>query len=528
MSQPHFPFVLDYLLLGCVQSVFDAVAEAPHDCEVEFLFAHLVFDSRVDAWIVVHFDDFGASVHVLEIDAVEAVPDEVRDAQRRFHDAVRNTFDGEAVEHAADFFLVRAFPVVDLPVVFCHVVLAGVNGAAVENADSPVEFRGRVFLGDEQVAVLEHGVENLFEFLFVVRLFDAEAEAGIRRLDDHRESEFLGERIAVFAVDDDCFWGRNFTDGHQFLQINFVRTAQNAVGVVDDGDAFALGAARERVGVVVDVRRFADEYGVEFAYAVVVLFGDEFYAESGFLGGLDEVADGLLVAWRFLFVGVYEYAEVVKVIVTLGGYEAVLFEVFNGELVHQILVRFRDFIDADGADALDEPFLLEYELGAKQRGLEDAVEFLGKFQVLGAHVLTEVDGQHEFRACQLVEALLDKLVNVVADDFHDGRCLEVADVLYVRNHLVAASFGQQAHVVALALVTVVAAKVKDADVFLRGVFVVGKVVFGRDDFCFGDVKLPVLRIVHDDDFFHNCARVVRRSCRWPRVLRPLGKSDIKL
>lgn len=352
-------------MLGCVQPVFDAVAEAPHDCEVEFLFAHLVFDSRVDAWIVVHFDDFGAPVYVLEVNAVEAVPDEVRDAQSRFNDAVRHAFDGQAIEHPADFFLVGAFPVVDLPVVLGHVVFAGVNGAPVQDADSPVEFRGRKFLGDEQVAVLEHRVENLFQFLFVVRLFDAEAEARIRSLDDHGEAEFLGERVAVFAVDDDCLGCRNFSDGHQFLQVNFVGTAENAVGIVDDGDAFALGAARERVGVVVDVCRFADEDGVEFAYAVVVFFGDEFHAEACFLGGLDEVVDGLLVAWRFLFVGVHEDAEVVEVVVALGCYKAVLLEVFDGELVHHILVRFGNFVDADGADALDEPFLLEYEFGAE-------------------------------------------------------------------------------------------------------------------------------------------------------------------
>lgn len=109
-----------------------------------------------------------------------------------------------------------------------------------------------------------------------------------------------------------------------------------------------------------------------------------------------------------------------------------------------------------------------------------------------------------------MQALLDKFVDVVADDFYDGRGLEVADVFYVRDDLVTAGFRQKTHVVALALVTVVTAKVKNADVFLSGVFVVGKVVFGRNDFCFGDVKLPVLWIVHDDDFFHNVARVVRQ------------------
>lgn len=246
-----------------------------------------------------------------------------------------------------------------------HVVLAGVNGAPVQDADSPVEFRGRKFLGDEQVAVLEHRVENLFQFLFVVRLFDAEAEARIRSLDDHGEAEFLGERVAVFAVDDDCLGCRNFSDGHQFLQVNFVGTAKNAVGIVDDGDAFALGAASECVSVMVDVCRFADEDGVEFAYAVVVLLGYQFHAETRFLRGLDEVVDGLLVAWRFLFVGVDEDSEVVEVVVALCGDKAVLLEVFDGELVHQILVRLGDFIDADGADTLDEPLLLEYELGAE-------------------------------------------------------------------------------------------------------------------------------------------------------------------
>lgn len=298
--------MLNHFLLGGVEPVFDAVAEAPHHGEVKFLFAHLVFDARVNARVVVHFDDFGAAVDFLEVHAVEAVPDEVRDAQSRFNDAVRHAFDGQAIEHPADFFLVGAFPVVDLPVVLGHVVFAGVNGAPVQDADSPVEFRGRKFLGDEQVAVLEHRVENLFQFLFVVRLFDAEAEARIRSLDDHGEAELLGERFAVFAVDDDCLGCRNFSDGHQFLQINFVRTAQNAVGIVDDGDAFALGSACKGVSVVVDVRRFADEDGVKFTYAVVILLGNQFYAEARFLGGFDEVVYGLLVAWRFLFVGVDE------------------------------------------------------------------------------------------------------------------------------------------------------------------------------------------------------------------------------
>ena len=255
--------------------------------------------------------------------------------------------------------------------------------------------------------------------------------------------------------------------------------------------------------MVVHVRRLADEYGVEFAYAVVVLLGDELHAESRILRSLDEVVDGLLVARRFHFVGIHEDAEVVHVVFALRGGVARLLEVLDGELVHHLLVRLGDFVDADGADALDEPLLLEYELGAEQRGLENAVEFLREFQVLGAYVLAEVDGEHEFGAGQLVQALLDEFVDVVADDFHDGRGLEVADVLDVRDDLVAARLGKQAYIVALALVAVVAAKVEYAHALLGGKFRIGQVIFCRYDFGFGDVEFPVFRIVDDNDLFHN-------------------------
>ena len=166
-------------------------------------------------------------------------------------------------------------------------------------------------------------------------------------------------------------------------------------------------------------------------------------------------------------------------------------------------MRLWNFVDADGADALDEPLLLEYELGAEQRCLENAVELLRKLQVLGAHVLAEVDGEHEFRAGELVQALLDEFVDVVADDFHDGGGLEVADVLDVRDDLVATRLGKQAHVVTLALVAVVAAQVKNAHAPLRGELRIGEVVLCRYDFGFGNMELPMLWIVYDNYFFHD-------------------------
>ena len=464
-------------MLGRVHAVLDAVAQALHDGEVDFLFADEVLDAVVDTRVVVHLDNDRVAVDFLEVHAVEPVTDEACHAERRLHDAVGYALDGQAVPLAAGSLFVLAIPVINLPVVLGHVVLAGVKRLAVEDADSPVEVGGREFLRDEQVAVLEHRVENFFELFLVVRLLDAETETRIGRLDDHGEAEFFSERVAVLAVHDNRLGGGNLAYGHEFLQVDLVGTTQDAVGVVDDGDAFALGAARERVGVVVHVRRLADENGVEFAYAVVVLLGDELHAESRILRSLDEVVDGLLVARRFHFVGVHEDAEVVHVVFALGGGVARLLEVLDGELVHHLLVCFGDFVDADGADALDEPFLLEHELGAEQRGLEYAVEFLRELQVLGAHVLAEVDGEHEFGAGQLVQALLDELVDIVADDFYDGRGLEIADVLDVRDDLVAASLSKQAYIVAFALVAVVAAQVEYAHALLGGKVGIGQVIF---------------------------------------------------
>ena len=465
-SQEHFPFVLLDLLLGGVLAVLDAVAQAPHHGEINLLFADLVFDTVVNARVVIHFNHDRVTVDFFEVNAVEPITDKACNAERCFHNSVRHAFDREAIPLAASFVLVFAIPVVYLPVVLGHVVFAGVERLAVENADSPVEIRGRKFLRNQKVAVLEHRVENLFEFFLVVRLFDAHAKAGIWSLDDHGEAEFLRERVAVFAVGDNRLRCGNLADRHEFLQINFIGTTQDAVGIVDDGDAFALGAACKRIRVVVDVRRFANEDGVEFAYAVVVGLGDHLHAETRFLSGLDKELDGFLIARRLDFFGVREDAQVVNIFFGLGRHKAFFLEVFDGELIDHVLVRFGNFVNADRADGLDEPFLLEHELGAKQRGLEKAVKRLRKFQVLWAHVLPEVNRKYELRSGEFAEALLDEFVDIVADDFHDGRSLEVADILDVRDDLVTACFGKQAHVIALALVAVVLAQVKNADVFL--------------------------------------------------------------
>ena len=101
---------------------------------------------------------------------------------------------------------------------------------------------------------------------------------------------------------------------------------------------------------------------------------------------------------------------------------------------------------------------------------------------------------------------------------------EVADVLDVRDDLVTARFGKQANIIPLALVAVVLAQVENANVFLCCKFGISKVVFCRDDFGFGNVKLPILWRVHDNYFFHNVCTCgvfmakLRRACQKPLLL----------
>ena len=362
-----------------------------------------------------------------------------------------------------------------------HVVFAGVERLAVQNAHAPVEFRRREFLGNQQVAVLEHFIENLLQFFFISRLLHAHRKARIGRLDHHGESYFLRERVAVFGVGDNGLRRMNLGGLHEFLQVHLIGTAQNAVRVVNHRNALRLRTARETVSIMVHVRGFADEYGVEFTYARVILLGYHLHTESRFFGSLDKVLNRLRIARRLYFVGVRKNTQVVQVIFFFTGGVASLFKIFLRKFINEFHVRFGNFIDANRANALDKPFLLEYEFCTQQRCLEQTVKFLRKLQVLWAHVLTEVNRKYEFGTGEFVQTLLDQVVDFIGNVLDDRRGLEVAHVLDAWNYLVSASFGQQRHVVAFALVVVIAAKVEYAQVAFVSVLARNQVVLCRND-----------------------------------------------
>ena len=73
---PKVFLVLDELVLRGVHALLDAVAQAPHDGEVELLLAHEVLDAVVDTRVVVHLDHDRVAVDFFEVHAVEPVTDE--------------------------------------------------------------------------------------------------------------------------------------------------------------------------------------------------------------------------------------------------------------------------------------------------------------------------------------------------------------------------------------------------------------------------------------------------------------------
>ena len=102
-----------------------------------------------------------------------------------------------------------------------------------------------------------------------------------------------------------------------------------------------------------------------------------------------------------------------------------------------------------------------------------------------------------------MQALLNQVVDFVGDMLDYRRGLEIAHVFDARDNLVSAGLGQERHVVALALVTVVTAEVEYAQVALVRVLARNQVVLRRNDVDAWNVQFPVLGVVYYDKFLHD-------------------------
>ncbi len=270
---------------------FDAAQEGFDDTFVEGVAEEFVFDAVIDTGVVIDFDDEAAAFDFLDIDAVEAVADEVGGFDGGLHDAGGGEFDGEGFEFSGMVILAGESVVIDLPVVAGHEVFAGVEGFAVEDGDTPIEVGADEFLGDEEVGVLEELVDFSDVFLFRFDFDYAEGEGGVRLFEDDGEAEFGEDVLDIIAVEDFGDGGGDFVAVEEFCEEDFIRAADDGLGVIDDDEAFCLGFAGEAEGVVIDGCGGADEEGVELGYAAVVVLVDELDFEVEAFCGIGEALE---------------------------------------------------------------------------------------------------------------------------------------------------------------------------------------------------------------------------------------------
>src|ERR1700733_11072648 len=128
---------------------FEAFREHAEDRGIKTVARGAVLVSHVDGWIVVDLHQVHLAAYLLQIHAVEPVTDEPRGAHRGLHHLLRHVIDGQRL-HPAGVLPAPDLVIYDLPVSVRHVVAAGPERLAVEDADAPVEVGRHVGLRDDE------------------------------------------------------------------------------------------------------------------------------------------------------------------------------------------------------------------------------------------------------------------------------------------------------------------------------------------------------------------------------------------
>ena len=212
---------------GAAVSAFDAVDEPAGQFDPDLVLLGLVLDAVIDVGIVVDLDDEDAVRRLLDVDAVEAVADELRGAQADVDHRRRRLAERGRVEAALVALAVGAVAD-DLPMVLGHHVLADEQRLAAEHADAPVERGRHEGLGEQHVGVLEPFLGQRRQLLLVGDLLDAAREGRIGDLQHHREAERVGgaDEI-VHAADDHRRRHREAVAGQQLVQVDLVGAADH-------------------------------------------------------------------------------------------------------------------------------------------------------------------------------------------------------------------------------------------------------------------------------------------------------------
>jgi hypothetical protein len=90
-----------------------------------------------------------------------------------------------------------------------HVVLADEERAPVEHRHAPIERRGQVLLGDDELGFLEQRQRALPQLLFAAGFAHAERKAAVGLLQDARQPQQRGDLAEVVPVHHQCPGQRN-------------------------------------------------------------------------------------------------------------------------------------------------------------------------------------------------------------------------------------------------------------------------------------------------------------------------------
>src|SRR3954452_3267663 len=117
--------------------LLEPLDEPLEHADPDLVLADLVLDAVLEVGVVVDLHDDEAVVGLLDVDAVEAVPDRARRAHRDVDELRRRLVEIEGAKAALARGAVG--PVLDdLPMAACHPVLADEQRLAREHADAPV------------------------------------------------------------------------------------------------------------------------------------------------------------------------------------------------------------------------------------------------------------------------------------------------------------------------------------------------------------------------------------------------------
>lgn len=188
----------------------EAVDEVVEDAVVKFVAQHGVLDFVVDRRVVVDLDHHGPAVDEFQVHAVQSLADQRRGLYGGVEHFLRRLVDGYGLPCAAQVAAcVVVGVVVDLPVALGHVVFAGEQRFAVQEADPPVELRGDELLGQQHGRVAEHLVERRAQLFVAGHLVHAHRERSVGNLEDEGRAEAFADLAeGVFVAAEQQLRGR--------------------------------------------------------------------------------------------------------------------------------------------------------------------------------------------------------------------------------------------------------------------------------------------------------------------------------